>query len=439
MPLLIVALGIIGLLILIVVFKVNAFIAFSIVSLSVGLTAGMELGEVVSSFQGGIGGTLGSLVLILGFGAMLGKMVSDSGAAQRIATKMIDLFGIKYIQWAVVITGFIVGIPLFFTVGFVILIPLLFTIAVATRVPLLYVGIPMVASLSVTHGLLPPHPAPTAIAVMFDADIGKTLVYGILISIPVIILAGPVFARIFRRIKARPLKEFVNPKVLSDDEMPGIRNSILTTLLPVILISASFIADIIIPGSWAAEIFFKAIGDPAIAMLISLLVAVFSLGIARGRKMGELMESLGQSIGSITMVFLIIAGAGGLKEVLVDSGISDYIAGLLNTSDMSPLLLAWMIAALLRVSVGSATVAALTTAGIVLPLTLDAAVSKELTLLAIGAGSLICSHVNDGGFWLFKEYFGLTVKETFLTWTAMETVISVSGLLGVLVLNMFLY
>lgn len=439
MPLLVVALGILMLLLLIVVFRINAFIAFTIVSISVGITSGMPLGDIISSFQEGIGGTLGFLVLILGFGAMLGKLVADSGAAQRIATKMIGLFGVKQIQWAVVLTGFIVGVPMFFTVGFVILIPLLFTIAIATRVPLLYVGIPMVASLSVTHGLLPPHPAPTAIAVMFDADIGKTLIYGIIISIPVIIIAGPLFARIFRKIKAKPLEEFVNPRVLGEDEMPGIWNSVLTTLLPVILISASFVADLVLPGDRQVTLFFKAAGDPVVAMLISLLVAVFSLGIARGRRMGELMESLGHSIGSITMVLLIIAGAGGLKEVLVDSGISDYIAGLLDTSAMSPLLLAWMIAALLRISVGSATVAALTTAGILLPLTLDAAVSKELTILAIGAGSLIFSHVNDGGFWLFKEYFGLTVRETFLTWTAMETLISVLGLLGVMVLNVFIF
>ena len=439
MPLLIVALGIAILLILIIVFKINAFIAFAVVSLFVGITAGMPMGEVVLSIQEGIGDTLGFLVMILGFGAMLGKLVADSGAAHRIATKLISIFGLKHIQWAVALTGFIVGIPMFYTVGFVILIPLLFTIAVAAKVPLILVGIPMVASLSVTHGLLPPHPAPTAMAIMFGADIGKTLVYGLIISIPVIVIAGPLFSRILKRIEARPLKEFVNPRVFRDDEMPGILNAILTTLLPVILISASFIADLVLTGEQGIKILFNAIGDPVIAMLISLLVAIFSLGLARGRKIGELMESLGQSITSITMVLLIIAGAGGLKEVLVESGISDYIAGLLSRSDMSPLLLAWMIAALLRISVGSATVAALTTAGIVLPLAMDGTVSNELMVLAIGSGSLIFSHVNDGGFWLFKEYFGLTIRETFYSWTAMETLISVLGLLGVLLLNLLLY
>jgi Gnt-I system high-affinity gluconate transporter len=438
MPLLIVVFGILLLLMLIIIFKINAFIAFTIVALFTGIAAGMPLEGIVRSYQEGIGGTLGFLVLILGFGAMLGKLVADSGAARKIATKLISLFGIKYIQWAVVLTGFIVGVPMFFTVGFVILIPLLFTIAAATGVPLLYVGIPMVASLSVTHGLLPPHPAPTAIAVMFGADIGKTLIYGIIISIPVIIISGPLFSRAVKTIKARPLKEFVSPESLSDDEMPGLWNSILSTLLPVLLIATSFIYNLAFPDEQKIKLFINAIGDPVIAMLISLLFAIWSLGIIRGRKTGEIMESLGQSVTSITMILLIIAGAGGLKEILVDSGMSDYIAGLLSTSDVSPLLLAWMIAALLRICVGSATVAALTTAGIILPFTTDPAVSKELLILATGAGSLIFSHVNDGGFWLFKEYFGLTVRETFLTWTAMETVISITGLLGVLLLNMLI-
>ncbi len=437
MPLLLVILGILILLFLIIVFKINAFIAFIIVSLVVGITAGMPLQEVVLSVQRGMGDTLGFLVLILGFGSMLGKLVADSGAAQKITRKLVSLFGKRYIQWAVVLAGFIVGVPMFFSVGFVILIPLLFTIAISTGIPLLFIGIPMVASLSVTHGLLPPHPAPTAMGIMFDADIGKTLIYGIFISIPVIIISGPIFSHALKSIKARPIQEFVSPPVLSEKEMPGTWTAILTTLLPVILIGSAFIFDLLFPGEHELKFIFNAIGDPVIAMLLSVIVAIFTLGLARGKKMGEVMISLEHSIASITMILLIIAGAGGLKDVLVDSGISDYIAGLLAGSQISPLILAWMIAALLRISVGSATVAALTTAGIILPITAAATVSKELMILSIGSGSLIFSHVNDGGFWLFKEYFGLTIKETFLTWTAMETLISVLGLLGVLLLNLF--
>ena len=438
MPLIIVALGIILLLILIIIFKINAFIAFIVVSLSVGVAEGMSLGKVVISIQNGIGETLGFLVMILGFGAMLGKLVADSGAAQRITSKLVSIFGLKYIQWAVVLTGFIVGIPMFYAVGFVVLIPLVFTIAVSTGVPLLYVGIPMLASLSVTHGFLPPHPSPTAIAVMFGADIGKTLMYGIIIGIPAIIIAGPLFSRTLKRVNAQPLKEFVNPVILSEKEMPGIWNSVLTTLLPVILIGISSLSALIVPDGLKIKTILISIGDPVIAMLISLLVAVFTLGIARERKIGEIMETLGQSVTSITIVLLIIAGAGGLKQVLVDSGTSTYIAGLLSKSSLSPLFLAWMISAVLRICVGSATVAGLTTAGIVLPLASNGTVSKELLVLAIGAGSLMLSHVNDGAFWMFKEYFSLSVKETFSTWTIMETIVSILGLAGVLLINLLL-
>jgi Gnt-I system high-affinity gluconate transporter len=438
MPLLVVAVGLAVLLLLIIIFKVNAFIAFTISSLVVGIAGGMQIEDIASSIQQGMGDTLGFLVLILGFGAMLGKLVADSGAAQRITTKLIGFFGVKYIQWAVVITGFIVGIPMFFSIGFVVLIPLLFTIAISAGVPLLYVGIPMLASLSIAHGLLPPHPAPTALAVMFEADMGKTLIYGIIISVPAIIIAGPLFASRLKRIDAQPLKEFVNPEVLAEDQMPGTWNSILSTILPVILIGSSSLANIILSEGDKLKIVLNAIGDPVIAMLISLIVAIFSLGIMQGRTITDIMDSLGQSISSITMILLIIAGAGGFKEVLVETGISDYIAGLLSKSQMSPLILGWLISAFLRICVGSATVAGLTTAGIVLPLVTGGLVNRELMLLAIGSGTLILSHVNDGAFWMVKEYFSLSVKETFYTWTVMETLLSVIGLSGVLVLNLFI-
>lgn len=438
MSLLLVVAAIVFLLLLIILFRVNAFISFIIVSVLLGLAAGLPGSSVVLSVQKGIGETLGSLVMILGFGAMLGKLVADSGAAQRITAILIRSFGRKNLQWAMVLTGFVVGIPMFYNVGFVVLIPIVFTVAASTGLPLLYVGIPMLASLSVTHGFLPPHPSPTAIAGMFGADIGKTLIYGIIISIPAIIIAGPFFSRTIKNIKATPIKEFVNPKVFKDEEMPGIWISLITTLMPVLLIGVSSIAGMLIAGSSPLKTIFRFIGDPVIAMLISLLFSVYFLGLARGRKMAEIMESIGQSVGSITMVILIIAGAGGFKQVLADSGISDNIALILSKSNLSPLLLAWTIAALLRVCVGSATVAGLTTAGIILPLATGGTVNKELMVLAIGAGSLTLSHVNDGGFWMFKEYFNLTVRETFLTWTVMETLVSLIGLAGVLLLNLLL-
>lgn len=435
MPLTIVISGIIILFLLIAIFKLNAFISFTIVCLYVGILGGMPLNTVVDSIQKGIGNTLGFLVLILGFGSMLGKLVAESGAAQRITSKLIASFGVKNIQWAVVLTGFIVGIPMFYSVGFVILIPLVFTVAASTGLPLIYVGLPMLASLSVTHGYLPPHPAPTAIAVMFDANIGKTLIYGIIIAIPAIIVAGPLFSRTIKNIKATPLKEFHNPKVLSENEMPSINVSILTALLPVILIGTSTLLDLFLPQESIIKTINEFIGNPVIAMLISVLVAIFTLGISRGRKMEDIMNSLSLSISSITMVLLIIAGAGALKQILIDSGVSDYIAQMLQGSTISPLILAWLIATVIRVCIGSATVAGLTAAGIVLPLVSGTGVSAELMVLAIGSGSLMLSHVNDGGFWLFKEYFNLSVKETLATWTIMETTVGIMGLIGVLILN----
>ena len=438
MPLLIVILGILLLFVLIAKFKLNAFISFIIVCVFVGVFQGMELDRIVEAIQIGMGNTLGFLVMILGLGAMLGKLVSDSGAAQRITSKLVSSFGIKYIQWAVVVAGFIVGIPMFYSVGFVILIPLVFTIAASTRLPLIYVGLPMLASLSVTHGFLPPHPAPTAIAGMFNADIGKTLLYGIIIAIPTIIVAGPLFTRTIKNIKATPLKEFYNPIVLKEEEMPAMGISLFTTLLPIILILCSTLFTLFVAGEFLLKEVIVFIGNPVIAMLISVLVAIYALGISRRKKMSELMSSVSSSVSSITMILLIIAGAGALKQVLVASGVSDYIGALLNGSSISPLILAWFIATVIRVCVGSATVAGLTAAGIALPLIQNTEVSPELMVLAIGSGSLMLSHVNDGGFWMFKEYFNLTVKETLSTWTVMETTVGIMGLIGVLILNIFI-
>ena len=438
MPLAIVIFGILLLFFLIAQCKLNAFLSFIIVSLFVGIAEGMQLDQVISAIQLGIGNTLGYLILILGLGAMLGKLVADSGAAQKITTQLIGTFGKKNMQWAVVLTGFIVGIPMFYTVGFVILIPLVFTIAASTRLPLLYVGLPMLASLSVTHGYLPPHPAPTGIAVMFNADIGKTLLYGILVAIPAIIVAGPLFSRTIKNIEAKPLKEFLSPKVLSEEEMPKTSTSILTALLPVILIALSSIIKLLVPETSTLAKVAGVLGNPVIAMLLAVLVAIYTLGLARKRSMKDIMDSIASAVSGITMVLLIIAGAGALKQVLIESGVSSYIGDMLEGSSVSPLVLAWLIATIIRVCVGSATVAGLTAAGIALPLIQNTGVSAELMVLAIGSGSLMLSHVNDSGFWLYKEYFNLSVKDTLKTWTVMETTVGVMGLIGVLILNTFI-
>ncbi len=437
MPLIIVVLGICLLLILILVFKFDSFISFVIVSLLVALAEGMSVGDAVVSIEKGLGNTMGFIIMILSFGAMLGKLVSESGAAQRITIGLVNTFGKKYIQWALMLTGFIVGISLFYDVAFFVMIPLIFTVAATTRLPLLYVGLPMLAALSVTHGYLPPHPAPTAIATMFNADIGKTMIYGIIVAIPAIIISGPILSKALSKIEARPMQEFISSKPLEDKDLPGFWVSFFTALLPVLLIGFSTIAGFILNDENIVRKMFGYIGNPIIAMLISVLVAVYTLGIARGRKLGEIMRSLTHSVVSLTVIMLLIAGAGALKQVLVDSGVSKYIGDLLSHSSLSPLFLGWLIATVMRFCVGSATVAGITTAGIVLPLVSIPGVRPELMVLAIGSGSLMLGHVNDGGFWLFKEYFNLSIKDTLKSWTIMETSIGVSGLIGVMILNLF--
>ncbi len=436
MPLLIVIIGIALLLVLILVVKINSFLAFVIVSLAVALAEGMSLDKAIVSIEHGIGNTMGFLVLILGLGSMLGKLVSESGAAQRITTKMVDAFGLKHIQISLMLTGFIVGVSLFYDVGFFIMIPLVFTVAAATKLPLLYVGLPMLASLSVTHGYLPPHPAPTAITSLFGADLGKTMVYGIIVAFPAIFVSGPILSKALSRIDAKPLQEFVSAKVLSDDEMPGFWTSFFSSLMPVILISLGTIAGFIFPEGNLIRKILGWIGNPAFAMLLSVLFAIYTLGLARGKKMNDIMNSLAHSVTSITMIMLLIAGAGALKQVLVDAGVSDYIGSLLSGSTINPLFLGWLIATVLRFCVGSATVAGITTAGIILPLVTGGSVNAELMVLAIGSGSLMFGHVNDGGFWLFKEYFNLSIKDTLKSWCVMETSIGIMGLIGVMILSL---
>ena len=435
MPLVIVFIGILFLFLLITFFKFNGFISFILVAIGIGITQGMQLNDIINSIENGIGNTLGFLVMILGFGAMLGKLVAESGAAQQITNGLIKIFGINYTKVAVMLTGFIVGITMFYSVGFVILVPLVFTVAKATGLSLIGVGLPMLASLSVTHGFLPPHPAPSALSVMFEADIGKTLIYGVLLSIPAILISGPLLTRFLPKVEAKPLKEFMTTRVFKQDELPSLFNSLSTSLLPVILIGFSTLISFSIQEENILSKCINFIGNPVIALLLTLLLGTYSLGISRGKTMNQIMKTYADAVSGITMVLLVISGAGALKQILIDSGVSDYIGGILEISSMSPLLIGWIIATLIRFSVGSATVAGLTTAGIVLPLVQNTNVSPELMVLSIGSGSLMLSHVNDSGFWLFKEYFNLTVKETLSTWTIMETSIGISGLIGVLILN----
>ncbi|MEM6050735.1 gluconate transporter [Erwinia sp. P7711] len=436
MPLVIVAIGVVLLLLLMIRFKLNGFIALILVALAVGVMQGMPVNKVVGSIKAGVGGTLGSLALIMGFGAMLGKLLADCGGAQRIATTMIAKFGTRYIQWAVVLTGFTVGFALFYEVGFVLLLPLVLTIAASARVPLLYVGVPMAAALSVTHGFLPPHPGPTAIATLFHADMGKTLLFGTLLGIPTVILAGPVYTRFLKSID-KPIPEgLYNKKTFTEAEMPGFGVSVWTSLVPVILMALRAVAEMILPKGHPLLAYAEFFGDPIIATLIAVLIALFTFGLNRGRTMDEVMGTLTDSIKIIAMMLLIIGGGGAFKQVLVDSGVDKYIAGLMEGSTISPILMAWSIAAALRIALGSATVAAITAGGIVAPIIATTGVSPELMVIAVGSGSVIFSHVNDPGFWLFKEYFNLTIGETMRSWSGLETVIAVCGLIGCLLLQM---
>lgn len=438
MPLVVVSLGILLLFLLIILFRLNAFIAFILVAIAIGIGQGMPLDALVKSVEKGIGNTLGFLIMILGLGAMLGKLVAESGAAQQITNGLIQIFGVRNTKVAIMLTGFIVGITMFYSVGFVILVPLVFTVATATGLSLIGVGLPMLAALSVTHGFLPPHPAPSALAVMFEAHLGKTLLYGILLAIPAILISGPLLTRFLPKVEAKPLQEFMASKTFKNSDLPSLTNSLFTALLPVLLIGfATLISNFIRENTLTYQVI-NFIGNPVIALLLTLLIGTYTLGIARGKTMDSIMKIYATAVSGITMVLLIISGAGALKQILIDSGVSQYIGGLLKITSISPLLIGWIIATLIRFSVGSATVAGLTTAGIVLPLVQTTDVNPELMVIAIGSGSLMLSHVNDSGFWLFKEYFNLTVKETLLTWTIMETSIGISGLFGVLILNQFI-
>jgi Gnt-I system high-affinity gluconate transporter len=317
------------------------------------------------------------------------------------------------------------------------MVPLIFSVVYQYKLHAVYIGLPMLAALSVTFGFLPPHPAPTALVVQFNADLGLTLLYGIIISVPTIIIAGPWFSRTLKGIHSAPLQTF-QPATLSADQLPGGVSSFLSALLPVILLILATVIPFVIPLQDSIKPVISFFAEPSIVMLLSLAVATYTLGIKQGKSIRSVMMIYADSVKDIAMILLIIGSAGCLKQVLADSGVSDQIASQMNGINIHPLVLGWMIAAIIRVCVGSATIAGLTTAGIIAPVIAQTQVNPNLMVLSIGAGSLFCSHVNDSGFWLFKEYFNLSIKDTFRTWTAMESIIAVVGLGGVMLLNLIL-
>jgi Gnt-I system high-affinity gluconate transporter len=435
MHLYIVLFGILLLVALISWGKVNAFLAFLVVSIVTGLLLGISFGTITQSVYKGIGDTLGQLAIVIVLGAMLGKIVAESGAAQRIATYMMTIFGEKYIQWALMVTGFIIGIPLFYNVGFVLMVPLIFSVVYKYKLPAVYIGLPMLASLSVDHGFLPPHPAPAALVGQFHANMGKTLLYGMIIAIPAVILAGVVYSKTLKGIVSSPLQGLVAAEK-PEEQLPSMGNSLLTSLLPVILLMLTTLLPLVSHGSpaWANLLAF--VGDPAIILLVAIGWATYSLGIRCGMPMMKIMQIYESAVKDVAVILLIVAGAGALKQVFTDSGVSKEIASYLQVWPIHPLVLGWLMAAIIRVCLGSATVAGLTAAGLILPLMNRMHVDPNLMVLSVGAGSLLFSHVNDSGFWMFKEYFNLSIKDTIRSWSVMETIVSVVGLGGVLLLNL---
>ncbi|SCS63612.1 gluconate:H+ symporter [Staphylococcus caeli] len=447
-PLIAVVIGVIILLMLIMWFKLNTFISLIITSMVTGILLGMPLDSIVETIEKGMGDTLGHIAIIFGLGSILGKLLSDGGGATRIADTLINVFGKKYVTWAMIIASFIIGISLFLEVAFVLLIPLVFTLAKRMQISNLKVGLPMATSIAVTHGFLPPHPGPVAISEAVNANIGHVLMYGFIIGIPLAIIVGGIFPKIAYRLTPDAFSREGNQaavgevKELDEDNSPSFGISILTALLPVILMLFATVVQLITGNeeghAKGVEGFIYFIGTSVTAMLIAVLFAIYSMGIRRKQNMKQIMDTVTNAITPIAMLILIIGGGGTFKQILIDGGVGDTISEIFKGTEMSPLILAWLAAALLRTALGSTTVAAISSVGIVLPLLQSTDVNISLVVLAIGAGSIFCSHVNDAGFWMFKEYFGLTMKETFLTWTLLETMLSVVGLGLILVMNLII-
>ena len=426
------------LILLISYFKVDAFLSLVIISMAMAIFLGIPLGQIPMVVEKGIGNILGNLTLIIVLGAMLGKLVAESGAAKKIAEVMVNIMGTKKIQWGLMIAGFIVGIPLFYGVGFVLLVPIIFSIVYQYKFPAVYIGLPMLAALSVAHGFLPPHPSPVALVSIFNANMGITLIFGIVIAIPAIILGGPIFSKTLKNIKTGPLKLFGTDERENnqDTKQPGKTNSFFTATLPVLLLIIVTAIPYLFPDAGKQESsFLSLVSAPSTVMLISLIVATYTLGIRQGRSMKDIMLVYTDAVKDIAMILLIIAGSGIFKEVMETSGVSLTLANTMENLPVHPLILAWLMAGIIRVCIGSATVAALTAAGVILPLSISTGINPNLMVLSLGAGSLLFSHVNDSGFWLFKEYFNLSIKDTLRSWSVMEIIVSIVGLIGVLTLN----
>ncbi|AOK28740.1 permease DsdX [Burkholderia singularis] len=426
-----------ALIVMIARYKIYPFLVLIIVSLGLGLAVGMPMDKIVKSFETGNGNTLGHIAIVVGLGTMLGKMMAESGGAERIATTLIRWFGEKNIHWAMMFVAIIVGLPVFFEVGFVLLIPIAFNVAKRTGKSLLLVGLPMVAGLSVVHGLIPPHPAALLAVQQYGADIGKTIAYGLIVGVPTALIAGPLFALVIHKYVKLPQNnplaaQFVDShdKPAAQRELPSFGITLFTILLPVALMLVGSWADLLFAPKTLPNNLLRFAGTSDVALLIAVLVSFWTFGAKQGFNRDQIQKFCGDCLAPIAGITLIVGAGGGFGGILRDSGISQQIVSSASHAHLSPLLLGWFVAALIRLATGSATVAMTTACGIVAPIAAaaGAGVKPELLVLATGSGSLIFSHVNDGGFWLIKEYFGMTVGQTFKTWTLLETLISLLGL-----------
>lgn len=411
--------------------KIQPLLAFVAAAIVAGLMLGLPPAKIPGAVEKGIGDLLGSLVVVICVGAIFGKLIADSGAARRIAISLIAGLGPSRLPVAMTITGFVVGLPLYYNVGFVLMIPLIFSLVYQSGRPAVALGMPLLSGLSIAHGFLPPHPSATALVAAVHADMGLTLIYGLIVAIPTLIIAGPLFSMTLKNIKANPPAVFQStPR--PDHELPGTFISFFIALLPVLLLALLTLVTLVRP-ELAKPLAF--LSSPLVVMLVSYVVAIVALG--RGRPFSEVTNSARDAMREISPILMIIAGAGALKQVMIDAGVSAQLGAQLASLPVPPLLLGWAVATLLRIALGSAAVAGITAAGIVTPLVQSSGVDPNLMVLAVGAGSLMCSHVNDSGFWMFKEYFGLSLKDTFRSWSAMETIVGVFGLLFVMILSQF--
>ncbi|MGG0259969.1 gluconate permease GntP [Bacillus mycoides] len=417
--------------------KWHAFISLTVASLFLAIMSGLNLTKIVTAYETGVGSVLGHLVGILALGTILGKMMSDSGAGMQVADFFIRFFGVKKLPWAMLFAGFVIGIPVFFEVGIVILLPLVISIRKTTKQNILLIALPVIAGLSIVHGLVPPHPgAMTAIGI-YNANLGKVLLYSLIIALPTAIIAGPVFAKwVHKRVIPENEPELVRVTTVSTD-LPSRKVSFIIILLPVVLMILSVVAPYISLPKKITE-FLVFLGSPVIALLISCFAAFYLLGIKQGINKKMIKKLTDESLLPVGSIILIIGAGGGFKQILIESGVGTAIAQMAEHISLSPIVLAFMVAGLIRIATGSATVALTTAAGIVSPVIQHmSGVNLELLVIATGAGSLMFSHVNDAGFWLVKEYLGLTVKETFKTWTVLETLLSFIAFGFALLLNMF--